>query len=723
MSAAAPRIFVNIASYRDPECQWTVKDLFDRALHPELVTVGICWQFDHELDKHCFEIVTRPDQVRIFPVDWRESEGVCWARRQSQLLWDGEEYALQIDSHMRFVPGWDAQMINELAACDAEKSVLSCSPASYTPPNNLQQPVWPTVRRVKPFTPDGNIRGQGEALERIPEQPLNGAFIAGGFVFARSNIIEEVPYDPYLYFDQEEICYAMRLYTHGWDIFSSRTQFLYHYYNTGEQSARPLHWQDLRQNDRRKVDFLRDRGLRRFNHLSGYRASDDLAVTSELKTYGLGIARTLQQYEEYCGIDFTRKIASEKALRGWFIKDLKKYRSTPIQPPELNSQPPAVPVPAMLEAGDFVPLFIAENTEGKRQSIELNGGRHSLLFFLPAYNIEFLLAFFREMQQHPTDARQLFILDATMEQLLALKKIHAIPHLLSADPERRIARAFGLMPGMAAGYLLDPDLRIVRRHTGPGAIQLARDIAEETRVIVVEYQREHARPKIITSTAPALMVPNVLTPEQCRKCIETFKGGYTFEGSVGSGIAYQPQNKVRTDHIVGGELLAELDDKLSRSFFPEVQKIFGFEVTHRETYKIGMYSGEKGGFFRQHRDNFESNLGYRRVAATVHLNDDYEGGGLVFPEYGRDIYRPPAGGAIAFSGATLHEALPVAKGERYVLVCFLHSAEDEAFRQHTLAENGKPDPYHFTPTLRQYPDLTLSRDFYKQWRKRHVRVD
>ena len=39
-------IFVQIASYRDPECQWTVKDLFDKADHPERVYVGIFWQIN-----------------------------------------------------------------------------------------------------------------------------------------------------------------------------------------------------------------------------------------------------------------------------------------------------------------------------------------------------------------------------------------------------------------------------------------------------------------------------------------------------------------------------------------------------------------------------------------------------------------------------------------------------------------------------------------------------
>ena len=51
----------------------------------------------------------------MLPADWRDAEGVCWARYQAQQLWDGEEYVLMIDSHMRFVPGWDDLMIKELA--------------------------------------------------------------------------------------------------------------------------------------------------------------------------------------------------------------------------------------------------------------------------------------------------------------------------------------------------------------------------------------------------------------------------------------------------------------------------------------------------------------------------------------------------------------------------------------------------------------------------------
>lgn len=39
-------IFVSVAAYRDPECQWTICDLFKQADAPELVHVGVVWQVD-----------------------------------------------------------------------------------------------------------------------------------------------------------------------------------------------------------------------------------------------------------------------------------------------------------------------------------------------------------------------------------------------------------------------------------------------------------------------------------------------------------------------------------------------------------------------------------------------------------------------------------------------------------------------------------------------------
>ena len=58
---------------------------------------------------------------------------------------------------------------------------------------------------------------------------------------------------------------------------------------------------------------------------------------------------------------------------------------------------------------------------------------------------------------------------------------------------------------------------------------------------------------------------------------------------------------------------------------------------------------------------------------SVNLNtEEYEGGHLVFPEYGNDGYRPATGEALVFCCSLLHEARPVSKGNRYVQLAFLY---------------------------------------------------
>jgi hypothetical protein len=36
--------------------------MFEKAIFPERIFVGICWQFDEEEDKDCFQVETRPEQ-------------------------------------------------------------------------------------------------------------------------------------------------------------------------------------------------------------------------------------------------------------------------------------------------------------------------------------------------------------------------------------------------------------------------------------------------------------------------------------------------------------------------------------------------------------------------------------------------------------------------------------------------------------------------------------
>ena len=98
-------------------------------------------------------------------VDARESQGVCWARYQIQQLWQGEEYTLQIDSHMRFEPGWDDTLLSMWKDCGSEKSVLTCYPPAFTPPDTFER-EWIFGMAAKEFDEAGIFLMQEHAALR-----------------------------------------------------------------------------------------------------------------------------------------------------------------------------------------------------------------------------------------------------------------------------------------------------------------------------------------------------------------------------------------------------------------------------------------------------------------------------------------------------------------------------------------------------------------------------
>lgn len=75
----------------------------------------------------------------------KEAAGPCWARHLAQALWQGETFVLQIDSHMRFRPGWDAFLIEMLARCPSEQPILTTYPTGYELPDLCSKDCRPTL--------------------------------------------------------------------------------------------------------------------------------------------------------------------------------------------------------------------------------------------------------------------------------------------------------------------------------------------------------------------------------------------------------------------------------------------------------------------------------------------------------------------------------------------------------------------------------------------------
>jgi hypothetical protein len=289
-------IFVQIASYRDSELVATVEDAWQKADSPANLSFGIVWQGKMGIDP-------LPDGrlncCRILLIDSDRSQGVCWARAKAQALWDGEAYTLQIDSHMRFVQGWDSLLLRMLQQCPSPKPVLSAYPPPYTPPNTLHAGE-PTALGISHFNDQGSLSLVSSHSLRFHATPQLGIVMAAGFWFADSRLIQDVPYDPHLYFHGEETNLSVRAWTHGWDIYHPNQIVCYHEYT---RSGKPRHWED--HPDWWQQDQLAHQRLRQLLGIEPDNGS--------LERYGLGRDRSLQAYETFSGVNFRQKTLTAPA--------------------------------------------------------------------------------------------------------------------------------------------------------------------------------------------------------------------------------------------------------------------------------------------------------------------------------------------------------------------------------------------------------------------------
>lgn len=198
---------------------------------------------------------------------------------------------------------------------------------------------------------------------------------------------------------------------------------------------------------------------------------------------------------------------------------------------------------------------------------------------------------------------------------------------------------------------------------------------------------------------PLLVVDRVLPIEFCHRLIEDFeRDPAPIQGRVGlSSPTYNPALK-RVDHInLGPELSHEVDSCLIFSLIPMIERSFGYRVTRRVAYKVSRYDSRQAGYFYPHRDNSDAGTLFRRYALSIALNDNWQGGDLVFPEFGADLHRVGTGSAMVFPTPLLHTIRPVTRGCRYVLLTFLYDEAGAMLRRQASK----------TPEIidQKYPDL------------------
>ncbi|HEY2872625.1 MAG TPA: 2OG-Fe(II) oxygenase, partial [Reyranella sp.] len=129
------------------------------------------------------------------------------------------------------------------------------------------------------------------------------------------------------------------------------------------------------------------------------------------------------------------------------------------------------------------------------------------------------------------------------------------------------------------------------------------------------------------------------------------------------------------DYMVTEPMMQKaISDRIAYRIGPELVKVFAYDREFTfDAHVVLSYSAEGEHFFAAHRDNGAPTTADRSFAVSLNLNDDFEGGELMFPEYSSLKVSPPLGGAAVFSCSVLHSALPVTRGRRFVLTTFFRT--------------------------------------------------
>jgi glycosyltransferase involved in cell wall biosynthesis len=303
------KIFVQIAAYRDPQLEPTIKNMLENAKRPKNLRVGICRQYNPDDQFDLLEEYRNDKRFRILDVLYSDSRGVCWARNQVQQLYEGEEYTLQIDSHMRFEKDWDdtlIKMIKQLQKKGFEKPLLTGYVSSFDPDNDpagrVQEPWRMAFDR---FIPEGAVFFLPETIPGWQDlkEPVTARFYSAHFAFTLGQFSTEVQHDPEFYFHGEEISIAVRAYTHGYDLFHPHRVVIWHEYT---RKGRTKQWDDDK-------DWVNKNNLahKKNRQLFGM---DGEEVTMDFSKYGFGTERSLRDYEIYSGLLFSKRAVQQYTL-------------------------------------------------------------------------------------------------------------------------------------------------------------------------------------------------------------------------------------------------------------------------------------------------------------------------------------------------------------------------------------------------------------------------
>jgi predicted 2-oxoglutarate/Fe(II)-dependent dioxygenase YbiX/peroxiredoxin len=337
--------------------------------------------------------------------------------------------------------------------------------------------------------------------------------------------------------------------------------------------------------------------------------------------------------------------------------------------------------------GDPVPLFSAPLVTGGSFDLHVSAGRWVVLSFLGSPSNPRAMVEIDELVRASSSLGEDHVaigcvLTGQPDDIAGLTTLTSNKLFFLADYDGAITRSFGAHE-MPRTVVLDPMLRAIA--------DIAWDMPQGHAQTVANVLR--GLPSVDDSAgvpmfAPALMIPRVFSFEICDFLVQF----YDQKGGVDSGFQFDVGGKTKTlsdwrlkrrsDVAVAAPEVRDLvRGQIVRRLLPSIEQFFQFKATRMDRCIVACYDSEVGGHFHRHRDNVNAGAQHRRFAVSINLNNNFEGCDLMFPEFGRKVYRPSEGGALVFSCGALHQVTPVTKGKRYAFLAFLYGEEDVKKRE------------------------------------------
>ena len=306
-------ILIEIPAYRDKQLLKTMDSALIQADHPDRIHFAVCYQDD---DMEDYNKLLEYKNCKVSYMKLADAKGLCYARYVCQKMLDDEDFVLHIDSHMRFVKHWDTQLIKQWYLLNDPKGVISTYLNNYNVPDLFEKavndPVYDKPRNghvevtLRYRFLDNNadwLVFVGRQFTKADGVYVRQPYMSGHFVFAASDLDRTVLSDPYSYFFADELSVAVRYYTHGYNVYAFRNEYVYHSYGRSDRKMPSSNTV----NEIQKSEYKRLRTL-----LNLCRPSE----REDLGEFGLGSVRTLEEFEKFAGIDFKRGIIYNKSRQG-----------------------------------------------------------------------------------------------------------------------------------------------------------------------------------------------------------------------------------------------------------------------------------------------------------------------------------------------------------------------------------------------------------------------